>query len=374
MQTMSRIDAFQPSSTSFDSSARQTGAGVNGMGHGAVGGFAGQQVQVDEGPSLLSDAAEEIGLYQAERAQAQKAATRKKEIARQRQPMVAEAILAYMEAAQAYDDPGELLQLAQRLLAGQGNPATLAKQAYGEPTQQFMALQYALQQGEREGAPAQVLDGLRDALDDLEADHGPAIRADMHSVGTAAQGGASKGDVAQFQAAYRDVVLGDASLAGTLKIALERFGDKDFSAGLSNLVQALGQDLASARPSRDPARLQSLAQDLYHLSVASTVLDASRKLHASVSAQYGVLHGTPAALMQDLVAISAEKWVAGSRFTALAQRFGATGVEAQIHFLAGVKQLLRDMPERVFLDLDQRQTVFQAAQDALDMAIDREDA
>ena len=48
-------------------------------------------------------------------------------------------------------------------------------------------------------------------------------------------------------------------------------------------------------------------------------------------------------------------------------------MEAQIHFLTGLKVLMRDMPVKVFVDADQRQTIFQAAQDALDAAIDRED-
>ena len=34
---------------------------------------------------------------------------------------------------------------------------------------------------------------------------------------------------------------------------------------------------------------------------------------------------------------------------------------------------MRDLPVKVFVDADQRQTIFQAAQDALDAAIDRED-
>ena len=89
--------------------------------------------------------------------------------------------------------------------------------------------------------------------------------------------------------------------------------------------------------------------------------------------QHGAMPGSPVGLMQDLVGISAEKWVAGSRFTTLSEKFGATGVEPQIHFLTGVKVLMRDMPIKVFADADQRQTVFQAVQDALDTAIDRED-
>ncbi len=365
---MSRIDAFNPATPSFDTALHQGGAGQAGVGQ-----MGGQQVQVDDANSVLSDAAEEISLHHSEKAETKHTSERKKEAARPMELMSPEAIMAYMEAAQAFEDPEELVQLAKRMQSSQGDPAAQAKQAFPGPTEQFMALQYALHQGEREGAPADVLDALREALDDLEMEHGPRIRADANTIGAAGEGARGSADVAQFQATYRDVVLGNPSLAGTLKLALERFGDSDFTAGLARLTRALGQDLAAARPSGDPTRLQNLVQDLYHLGVAATVLDASRELHASIGAQHGALSGTPVALMQDLVGISAEKWVAGSRFTALADKFGATGVEAQIHFLTGIKLLMRDLPVKVFVDTDQRQTIFQAVQDALDAAIDRED-
>jgi len=365
---MSRIDAFNPATPSFDTALQQGGAG-----QAATGQLGGQQVQVDDANSVLSDAAEEISLHHSEKAETKHTSERKKEAARPLELMSPEAIMAYMDAAQAFEDAEELVQLAKRMLSGQGDPAAQAKQAFPGPTEQFMALQYALHQGEREGAPAEVLDALREALDDLEMEHGPRIRADANTIGAAGEGARGHADVAQFQATYRDVVLGNPSLAGTLKLALERFGNSDFAAGLARLTQALGQDLAAARPSGDPTRLQNLVQDLYHLGVAATVLDASRELHARIGEQHGALTGTPVALMQDLVGISAEKWVSGNRFTALAEKFGATGVEAQIHFLTGIKLLMRDLPVKVFVDADQRQTLFQAVQDALDAAIDKED-
>lgn len=366
---MSRIESFN--TPSFDNMSMR--GGLQGGGQALAGQYAGQQIQVDDGLSVLADAAEEISLHHSEKAETKHASERKKEATRPMELMSPEAIMAYMEAAQAFEDPEQLVQLAKRMLSGQGDPAAQAKQAFQGPTEQFMALQYALHQGEREGAPAEVLDALREALDDLEMEHGPRMRADVNTIGTAQEGARGHADVAQFQSTYRDVVLGNPSLAGTLKLALERFGDSDFAAGLARLTQALGQDLAAARPSADPTRLQNLVQDLYHLGVASTVLDASRELHARIGEQHGALSGTPVALMQDLVGISAEKWVSGARFTSLAEKFGATGVEAQIHFLTGVKLLVRDMPVKVFVDTDQRQTIFQAVQDALDAAIDKED-
>ena len=367
--TMSRIDGFN--APSFDSSAL-LGRG-QGDGRAAVGQFVGQQVKVDSGASVLTDAAEEISMHFGGKAENKHSAERKKEAGRPMEMMHIEDIKAYLQQAHTDGGPEKLVLLAKRMLSGQGDPGAQAKQAFPGATEQFMALQYALHQGEQEGVPAEVLDGLREALDDLDMAHGPRIRADMNTIATASAGAQTREDVVHFQDAYNDVVLGDASLAGTLKLALERFGHSDFGAGLGRLIQALGQDLAAARPSADPTRLQSLVQDLYHLEVAATVLDATKELHGRLETQHGGMRSNAVALMQDLVGVSAEKWASGTRFTGLAEKFGANGVEAQIHFLTGVKGLLKDMPVKVFADIDQRQTIFAAVQDALDTAIDREE-
>ncbi len=399
---MSRIDAFHPAASSLDTALHQ-GAAQDG-GRASVGSFGGQQVQVDTAESVLADAAEEISLHHSEKAESKHSSQRKKEAAHKQEVMSAEAIMAYMDAADAHEDPEQLVHLARRILSRQNTPTGQAghgqrglregggpqqparrtrgrqedageevRGVYRNPTQQILALQYILQMGEREHAPEEVLEELREELDELELEHGARARADINTIEAAAQGGAGAGEVQAFQDTYRDVVLGENSLAATLQLALGRFGEGDFSAGLARLTQALGQDLAAARPSTDPARLQSLVQDLYHLGVASTVLDGCRELHARLQGDQGPLPATPVQLMQSLVGASAEKWISASRFTGLSSEFGAAAVQPQIQFLTGVKALMRDMPPKVFIDADQRQTVLQAVQDALDAAIEREE-
>ena len=151
---MSRIDAFNPAASTFDTALRQGGARQDAVGH-----FGGQQVQVDDANSVLADAAEEISLHHSEKAETKHSSERKKEATRALELMSPEAILEYMDAAQAHENPEQLVQLAKRMLSGQGgDPAAQAKKAFGEPTQQFMALQYALHQGEREAEAAEALD------------------------------------------------------------------------------------------------------------------------------------------------------------------------------------------------------------------------
>lgn len=366
---MAKIESFN---TALSDGA-QLQSRTQGNSHAAVGQFAGQPVQVDDADSMLADAAEEISMHHAEKVESKQSTERRKEGRKSLEVVGVEAIMAYMQAAQACDDADQLAKLAVRLLSGKGDPAQQARAAFAQPTAQFMALHYALRQGEREGAAAQTLEELREALQDLEMLHGPGIRADINTLDTAAAPGANRADIAQFQATYRDVVLGEPSLAGTLKLALERFGGQDFSAGLQRLIQALGQDVAATRPSCAPARLHALLSDLYQLGVVGTLLDACAALQSALKEKYGIAGMPPADLMRGMVDLSAEKWSTAQRFTSLSERSGAREAEPQVHFLTGIRKLLGEMPERVFLSPEQRQTVVGAAQEALDNAIDREE-
>lgn len=83
--------------------------------------------------------------------------------------------------------------------------------------------------------------------------------------------------------------------------------------------------------------------------------------------------GQAFALMKDLINLTGEKWVSAQRFSAMADRWELNDAQARITFLTGVKGLLRDMPEKVFPDLDQRQSIISAAQEALDAAIELEE-
>lgn len=78
-------------------------------------------------------------------------------------------------------------------------------------------------------------------------------------------------------------------------------------------------------------------------------------------------------LMRALVTLTGEKWVTASRFETLADQWVPGDVQARIAFLAGVRNLLRDIPLKVFADPEIRQSILTAAQDALDAAIDREE-
>lgn len=355
-----------------------SGMGTSGQlpAQAQTGTLKGHQVLVKDEKSKLQDASEELSLHLSEKVEEKSFKERKCETERPLALQKIEEIEAYLEAARSLDDPKKLADLAKRMQSGQENPRQLARQQSQDPAQQFMLMQYALAEGERSGAPAQGLDDLRDALADLEMEAGPQIRAGLNTIGTAAEVAHTRDDIAVFQGAYRDVVLGDSSLAQTLKLVFNRLGGaegEDLAKGISNLIKAMGADLAAARPSTDSNRLHALVQDLYQLEVTATVMDGCRDLGQVLKQKYGVSDFKPAVLMNELITLTGEKWVTGARFTGLAHKLGVDTVGGEIALQTGTKGLLRTMPPKVFPDPDSRQAVLNAVQEALDVAIDKEE-
>lgn len=343
---------------------------------GAKGQFRGEslqwlQPQDTDGPS--TDAAEEISMHFAEKAEDEALEDDKLEARDDPQLLGAEAVLQYLQDAHQQDQAAQLQEQARHILKGSGHPGVMARQQGGNPLQQFLMLQFALDEGEREGAPAERLQQLRDALADLDEDHGGEIRARLNSVGAASQHAGDAVGVARLQDTYVDVALGTPTLAQTLNLALERFGLQGFPAGLKGLVAALGADLAATRHSTSPEKLQTLVSDLFQLEVVQTVLDGAQDLAHGLKVRHGHSGLDPEALVKQLVAISAERWVSAGRFEQLCNDLGVHDLQARIGLLTGVKTLLKDLPPRVFPDPEARQTTLDALQGALDAVIQQEE-
>lgn len=79
------------------------------------------------------------------------------------------------------------------------------------------------------------------------------------------------------------------------------------------------------------------------------------------------------ALAIELVNLTAQRWIGAQTITGLADKFELRDVTLRIQFLTGVKTILRELPVKIFEDPDARQTLLNAAQEALDAAIDEEE-
>jgi type III secretion protein W len=277
----------------------------------------------------------------------------------------------------------ELLALGRRILRNPNQARQAVSEKGGQASEQYVTLLELAEliQSDALGDDlgTRALTAVQDAAADLETEHGDAIWADINTV-QAAQEHATQthesGDAQNFRQTYRDTVLGATDLNSTLRLVLDNHKSRtaaSFPQVLSDMVKALGLDLAAARPSRDPVRLQALVGDLYQLGVIATVLDACEALGSALHAQHGTPVFQASALTSDLAGLSNERWVDATRFETLARQYHCDApLPCRVAFTAGVRQALKELPLPVFSSPDARQAILDASQMALDRAIDLE--
>jgi type III secretion protein W len=78
--------------------------------------------------------------------------------------------------------------------------------------------------------------------------------------------------------------------------------------------------------------------------------------------------------MSEVLQLKDARFVDGTRVLSLVDRFGIDGLEARIYFLRELHGIIRKLPLKVFGNDNDRTRLLDAVQDALDRAIDEEDA
>lgn len=79
-------------------------------------------------------------------------------------------------------------------------------------------------------------------------------------------------------------------------------------------------------------------------------------------------------LLLALLKTVSSSWVAPSQFERLGRDLGIPDGSAMIYFLTGIKQLLRELPFKVYSDETSRIAIMDAVQKALDTVIAREES
>lgn len=339
-----------------------------------VGRYRNEQAVVVQGPSVLGSSAEEISMLFSSRAEKKKADRLEVRAEPRALRMTPEEIQAFLTGTKAFNDPAVLVALARRMLAGNMSPLQLARQASSDVSQQYLLLQFALQQAELDHTPEARRSAIMEALADLDSEAGSAIRAGLAAIDAASHWAETPGEVRTLTQTYRDVALGAATLAETLKLALGRFGSQDFAKGLKFLLSALGNDLASLRPSNDAVRLRTLVQDIYQLEVFNTLLNRANLMAEVLGRRYSGVSIDGLTFMQQLVSITSDKWISAARFMSLCEQFRLSLQPARINLLTEAWRMLSEMPVKIYNDEETRNAVLSAGRDAMDEAIAEEEA
>lgn len=333
----------------------------------------GQAASADmDGAFSLSDSAEEVSLHMAHKVEEKKHTDRKFGTENPRRVMQNSEI---MDSVHQYHDPdvnARLIELTRNLLAGRDGPRKLISQSFKDVTQQYLALQYALNKGERENAAPEVLKSLRNAIGDMEVESGPQIRAGLNALPEAGAFAQTRQQAGAFVDTYRDVVLGEPDMAKMLSRAMERFGGDDLERAVQHLTKAVGTELSATHPSTDPERIKALVSDLYQLTVAVTMLERCGEISPKMVAA-GCPPFKKGPLMQELVSISGNQWVDGRSIENLADKRNIEQVRSKITFISDVRNIFKALPIHVYPNIDTRNAVIQANQAALDTVIALED-
>jgi type III secretion protein W len=242
-----------------------------------------------------------------------------------------------------------------------------------DPSHQFLGLSKAIHKLEATDSDPAALEAAETALEQLLDEHGPAIRAGLNT-GSAAEtlAGEDPERLQAFRDSYREAVLGFESLLQSYQAIVERFGTAAFGDAARALIQGAGDDMASKGPSIDPADLQQIVSDIYKLEVLVTVHEACGGLLSSMASDHGIPVRPAEALLSELLPLTGDRWIKGERLVGISESFGAREPTPQIAFLRRLTAVIRDIPPPIYGDIEVRDRLVGAAQDALDVAIGRE--
>lgn len=360
-----------------------------GQGQVPTGLMQGQMVEQLDQASVLSDAAEELSQQFSSKVEEKTLRERRLGTAG-KSPLLRreqiQALLQQLHEGEQNDEQHQedLLAMGRRILRNPGQARQEVARHSGQASQQYLSL-LEIAELLQEGALGpdvghRALDAVQEAAAEIDTERGDAIWADINTVQAAQDHAAhtsEPGAAQSFRQTYRDAVLGASDLSGTLQHLLQAHKDRQgaaFTQVLNDMVKAIGADLAAARPSRDPVRLQALISDLYHLGVIATVIDACNALGQALHAEYGAPPLQASSLTSDLAGLSKERWVDAARFDSLARQHRCDApASCLVAFLKGIRQAFTELPLQIFSSTEARQSVLDAAQLALDRAIDLEE-
>jgi type III secretion system YopN/LcrE/InvE/MxiC family regulator len=340
-----------------------------------AGMFMGDKVQVEEDmESLIRDAAEELTFSVEEEAE-RKLSERKEE----KKEEYISSVLFYLQ--QCGDmERNDLEEMLKQIAALKGSRnadiLALVRRTFTDPTTRHAALSYARSELSRLDLPEQEKAALREdlteALRQLEAEDGPAIRAGYNIAGVPPPDlGLAP---SSLRTLYRDVVIDYDTYEKTFLHLLDKFGPADFPRAVRYVLQALGSDMNAITPSSPPAALKQVLDGLYMVQSLDSVYSAARDLLEAVARRHGQHPFTEQSLIRPLLSYTSMPALLPAQVTGDMPFLVTDNAARDAELTQGLRELARKMPHKLYLSNEVRQNVLNALQELLDTAADREEA
>jgi type III secretion protein W len=271
----------------------------------------------------------------------------------------------------------DLRQLAEQLQNAGTKSEVMrqVRQRFPDPGDAYAALDYALEELEKKGASQESIQAVRDARDELLAEEGPAVRAGIQAT-LSAQGyaGLDVGD--ELRGLYRRAVCDFPGVNEMFNHILDKYGQDKFDQAISFLTRTLGSDLSADIPSMEKTHLENVNANLGLVRL----LQSAHAQCGRVMDRWQSVHGVEncpldsRALLGRILALRGENFLSSSHFERMATDARPPDIEREVLFLQELMQMIRSLPSQLFDGHGGHMKVLDTVQNAVDNAIEREDA
>ncbi|WP_353642804.1 type III secretion system gatekeeper subunit SctW [Mesorhizobium sp. WSM2239] len=250
-----------------------------------------------------------------------------------------------------------------------------ARQRFADPSYAYAALDLAARELRREGLDqlAARTDG---AKAQLMAKEGVAVRAGLNiSVAASEEAAGDQMLAAELRDFYRATVSHDPGPLRLYREILSKSGVESFARHVAFLTRALGDDIASAGPSVEPARLWEILSGLSALRVLDTVHECCQKMVERIRRR-NTIDITATGVMWQLLPLVEDAVPGPSKFISIPERLGIppAHLAMQIAVLRDSRELLAMIPVGVYRDLEARELALRAIEEAMDIRIEQEES
>ncbi|MBR1588330.1 MAG: type III secretion system gatekeeper subunit SctW [Kiritimatiellae bacterium] len=240
-----------------------------------------------------------------------------------------------------------------------------------DPSHQFAMLDILEQAF---GAGEEELRALvRDAKARLAEAKGPEIRAGINLAEEVNARATTPEQMQELRDLYRSEVVGFTKPQDCFRSLLASRGPGGLADAIQFLMAGCGKDLASSSPSMEPSALGRILTDLNCVQVLQTVLDSFTQLAARMGSQFGetcLLNGEQ--MTGRVVDFTEQAFIAANAIAAFVGDCGMAKLIAQMDFTRELTRLFRLLSPRLFAKEGDRQRLVDAAQEHLDLLVERE--
>ncbi|MCO7226987.1 type III secretion system gatekeeper subunit SctW [Pleionea sp. CnH1-48] len=186
------------------------------------------------------------------------------------------------------------------------------------------------------------------------------------------------GGIDRLRSLYRDAVLDYGGISNTYNKICENYSHMSFEDAVDFLLKSLGCELSADVASLAKEQLTAIINDIYIIRALKSARDRIREFIKRLKRYYqsaaGLARLDPHSMMAAILEMAEQNWANSQQFSDLPKQFDIDDEEIEIDFLRETKEIIRELPEKIFGDLQEREEMLEAVQLALDSAIEAEEA